>query len=1456
MTERPNTTFSRLTIVLSFFLIVAQTGFAQNPVANFSATPLNGCSPLAVQFTDQSSGAPFSWNWDFGNGQLSTVQNPSVTYTVPGTYTVRLVVRNANGIDEEIKTNYIVVSPSPNAAFTANLTTACAPATIQFTDLSTVPAGAGTIVSWLWDFGDGNTSTQQNPSHTYTTNGFYNITLIITSSSGCQSTASIGRYIRIVSGIDVNFLFTEASTCQAPFLINFSDQSSGPGNLSYSWNFNNGGPGSTLANPSNIVFNAPGTYAVTLNVQSDLGCSGTITKDVTITGKTTAFTYPSTICIGQAVTFQNTSSPAPVSSSWDFGDGTTSAQINPTKTFLTSGTFPVKLVNDYGNCVDSITQNVTVIGQPAVDFMANDSSSCTAPFTVQFTDLSPTATTWFWTFGDGGTSTQQNPSHTYTTGGLFNVTLTITLPGGCTNTITKPQFIQIRDITMAIANAPAGGCIPFTFSPVPAVQSVDNVVSWLWDMGEPGATYTTQFPTHTYTTAGNFTITLTVTTQNGCTETYTLPNGVRTGIRPTVNFSFTPNNTCASTPVQFTDLSVTTPGALVQWDWHFGDGLTSPLQNPEHQYIDTGMMTVTLIVSNNGCLDSAKQTIQVLPPVANFEYTVDCNNRLRVIFRDTSLVNPIYGPITYEWRMGDPANTVFFGLPAPTFTYPAYGTYSVTLIVTNGACSYETTRSIVLTDESPGFTISKNPVCRDEAFTLTATGINPANIREYTWTIGTNVITTTTPLVSYSLAAYGSYDVTLSVEDINGCTSSVTIPNYITVTGPLANFSNGPGACVNRTITFNDLSTPVGGINQWTWNFGDGGGPQTFSAPPFTHSYAETGSYTVSLAVRDNANCIDVITVPNAVVITSPKAGFRADTIYCPLAPLQFVDTSSGSGLTYRWEFGDGGISNLQNPTHSYALGDNQYTVKLVVTDLVGCTDSVTKSGYIRIRSPKAAFDIQDTAGVCLPLVTSFTFRGADYERFYWDFGDGTGSQTMNPSHFYNTYGSFTPKLYLIGPGGCIDSAEATVNTYDPAVHMNFTYTNAVACNTLTTDFNLTVPAGFKFHFSFGDGTIDSSQSLTLNHTYTTPGIYAPRIVVFDKFGCYVIRNNGIITVYGALPLFGKDKDEFCDAAEVFFVNYTLSNDPVASINWSFGDGGTSTQEQPSHLYSGAGTYIVRLTVTTQNSCTSEFTDTVRVYATPVLSIVARDTVCINSTERFVGVVEQADSTLTWQWNLGNGNSQIQNPTVTYTTAGNFNVSLIAKNKLDCADTATHSITVVDLPTATPVASPLTMIAGTSTQLNMNYTGPIVSYTWIPSQRMDCPTCPAPVVNPQFSTDYRVTVTDRYGCRNTGDISVQVICTGQNFFMPNTFSPNGDGSNDVFYPRGTGVFRIKSFRIFNRWGEVVFERREFPVNDAAAGWNGMYKGKKASSDVYVYQLEILCSNGELIRYSGDIALIQ
>jgi PKD repeat protein len=177
-------------------------------VANFSAKSL-GCSPLTVKFTDLSTNIPTSWVWDFGNGQLSSLQNPTVNFSTPGTYTVKLIARNTAGIDEEEKVNYITVFPSPAASFRANITTACVPATIQFTDQSTSPPNGGTYILelefWRWWYFN-----VQNPSHQYTAVDF-TVSLLITSSTGCQVMLQSVDTLGLLT-IDADFVYSQPTT--------------------------------------------------------------------------------------------------------------------------------------------------------------------------------------------------------------------------------------------------------------------------------------------------------------------------------------------------------------------------------------------------------------------------------------------------------------------------------------------------------------------------------------------------------------------------------------------------------------------------------------------------------------------------------------------------------------------------------------------------------------------------------------------------------------------------------------------------------------------------------------------------------------------------------------------------------------------------------------------------------------------------------------------------------------------------------------------------------------------------------------------------------------------------------------------------------------------------------------------------------------------------------------------
>jgi gliding motility-associated-like protein len=616
----------------------------------------------------------------------------------------------------------------------------------------------------------------------------------------------------------------------------------------------------------------------------------------------------------------------------------------------------------------------------------------------------------------------------------------------------------------------------------------------------------------------------------------------------------------------------------------------------------------------------------------------------------------------------------------------------------------------------------------------------------------------------------------------------------------------------------------------------------------------------VKLTVLDNQGCIDTISLADTIFIGQLRTWFYAeyDTI-CPTSSLQFYDSSEGKGLTYLWHFGDGTTSTLQNPTHIYGGSETSYNVELVISDRGGCTDSVTRNRYITTIKPKPAFDIQDTTTICPPIETKFTFRGSDYDSLYWDFGDGFTSTLQNPTHFYNSYGDFEAKLYLVGYGGCLDSVSHMVHVYEPNANTTWTYSPLDACNELTVDFSITTPPGTTFTFLFGDGTYDTSQVKTFQHYYGSPAFYHPTMLLNDAQECQVsVGGPNIIKVIGAEPFFGVDRKKFCDSGVVYFTNYTIGNDPVVTRVWDFGDGSPTTgEENPVHYYDQPGTYVTSQSVTTQTGCSKTIRDTIRVYRTPE-PILNNDTACINEPFTVRGLLAIPDTSISWVWTMGNGTKlTTQDISLTFPDKGTYKLYLQATNLVGCTDTTSADIFVPPTPEINIESQPVIPVT-TGVTLPVTYGEGIATYAWTPAKNLSCTDCPTPYANPTFTTTYKIEVTDVYGCTNLKDITVTVICNGLNYFLPNTFSPNGDGVNDVFAPRGVGLNRINSMKIFNRWGELVFEKMNFLANDRtpSGGWDGTYKGKPASPDVYVYIIEFVCDNAQVVPVKGNVALIR
>ncbi len=412
--------------------------------ADFTATPRSGHAPLEVQFTDLSIGNPAQWDWDFGDGGTSSEEDPSHTYTSPGTYTVSLTVRDAaSNQDTNVRTGYITVTvlPSPPVAqFKADVRQGPAPLTVQFTDLS-----SGSPYMWTWNFGDGDTSIEQNPVHTYESPGTYTVYLSVRNAGGTDTEGKI-NYITVSDAGPQAEFNADVTSGQAPLTVTFTDLSTGNPD-SWTWTFGDG-TSSGLQNPVH-TYAQPGDYTVSLTARNSFGTdTETKTSYITVFGTTVDAEFAADKTSGQApltVTFTDLSTGNPESWEWTFGDGGSSVLQNPVHIYDSPGTYTVSLAveNPYDSGFISKPGFITVTDgpvPPVAGFTADRTSGYT-PLTVQFTDTSAgNPTTWSWLFGDGSSSGQQNPVHTYADPGTYTVRLTVTNEFGG-DTLIRPGYI-------------------------------------------------------------------------------------------------------------------------------------------------------------------------------------------------------------------------------------------------------------------------------------------------------------------------------------------------------------------------------------------------------------------------------------------------------------------------------------------------------------------------------------------------------------------------------------------------------------------------------------------------------------------------------------------------------------------------------------------------------------------------------------------------------------------------------------------------------------------------------------------------------------------------------------------------------------------------------------------------------------------------------------------------------
>lgn len=1222
--------------------------------ARFTPSASSVCVGTPITFTNNSYGDSLTFIWDMGDGSpfiydtalAAATQMPrthTYTYTNPGTYTVSLYVQGYCGRDTLRRT--INVYPYPNVSFTVNQTEACrqgGSASFTFTNTSTGNP-AGTTYSWSFPGGTPSSSTASSPTVTYNAPGTYTVTLTA-NYNGCISQHS--QQVIVHPTPTVDFSVSPGSGC-SPLSVTITNNSPNSPGYTYIWDYGDGSPRDTSYAPAsprsytNSSTTTNQTYTIKLIVISDKGCRDSLTRTITVRPRVIASFTPSSslICEGIAVTFNNTSQGAN-SYSWDFGDGSpTSTATNPTHTYNAPGTYEVILaaVNTITGCRDTARQTIVVEPIPAPTFTAAPAGGC-MPLTVTLTNTTPFDPNYLyiWNYGIMQPETTYTPSApTYTAGGTYTISLEVVTPAGCRRTHTQTINVSPKP-TASFTSDPSvceRGRITFT-------NTSSGATSYLWDFGD-GNTSTAANPSHTYTNPGTYTVQLIAISGASCRDTF--ERSITVYPRPTADFAFTVE--CLGSPTTFTDNST----GAVAWEWDFGDGNTSNLQNPTHTYATPGTRNVRLIVTSaDGCRDTIIKPVPVnATPNPNFSATTAC------LGQATSFTDLTPGtPTSWRWDFGDgsPEATI----QNPTHTYAAPGTYTVKLVVSLGSgCVDSITRSVTVHPvPTAGFTAT-TACARDEAVTFTNTSTGAT---AYQWDFGDGSPISTALNPSHTYTTGGTYTVQLIAINAPGCRDTFT--QAVTVyPKPDIDFT-ATSPCLGSATNFTGTSTEP--LITWQWDFGDG---NTGNGQNVSHTYAAAGNYTVTLIGQTADGCKDTM-VKTVQVRGLPTAAFTAD-MPCFGEPMTFTDQSIDA-VAWSWDFGDGtGTSTQQNPTYTYAAAGT-YTVTLTVLNAVGC--SHTTSQAVTVRPKPTADFTADTA--CWTYPTSFTDASVGAVSWLWDFGDSQSSNQQNPQHTYANPGTYTVTLIVTNAQGCRDTVQKQVLVH-PRPVASFTYDTA--CALRITQFTDATQGAVSFWlWDFGDGNSSTLQNPA--HVYATGGVYTVTLTVGNSVGCTDVYT-APVAVY-TMPAVDFTADTVCVGRATQFVNLTQDSVPVSYV-WLFGDGNASFAQNPRYVYEHPGTYQVTLVATNIHGCDTFITKPVVVAPVPQANFLA-DTACAG----YVTIFTDATQGLvdTWIWNFGDGTvDTVRTSTVShlYPGPGVYVVSMTALFG-ECASTITKGIQVVD----------------------------------------------------------------------------------------------------------------------------------------------------------------------------------
>lgn len=629
---------------------------------------------------------------------FSTDIDPVIDYSIAGQKNIGLRAYGSGGAySEKTKIVDILIDQSSDIAFT--IQNICANNPTDFTSQNT----SGDIVSYSWTFGDAIASSAVNPSHTYSTNGEFEIQLEVTSVNSCKN--NIFKTLKIYNAPNASFNVPAGPICTNNEFTFTGPADTFDGNLSYQWHVNGDlkGDEEILA----YTFPAEGDYNVTLTT-SIPGCSDQAVQVINgvQSGPVIGFTHDLQ-CEDVNISFTNTSSGSISGYSWNLGNGVNTSAANPVTTYPTDAIYNVTLsATGTNGCVSTVSQPIAIYPNPSVDFTITAPVLHCSETPIQFEDrtIQPaqgTLASWNWNFADtgtGNTSGLQNPQHTYKNAGDYNVSLDVTTSFGCTTTKQKSVHID-QSPSSAFTNTLACNNLPANFA-----STGTAVKLWNWKIGDRD--YTTKSPTHTFRAAGDYDASLQVVGTNNCTTT-TLKK-ITVPVPLDVDFSVTKN--CVDENAVLTDIT-TGVDAVASREWKIEQ--TTLNGNPaNYSFKTTGDKSVVLnVTAQSGCQYSKTKSVAIVPrPQANFSPSTEIGSPPITI----DFVNRSSNATSYQWTLPGEAASSETSL---SYDFTALGEYTVELVAANQqGCADKISKTITIGTPVPDVSIMAITTQEDNGF--------------------------------------------------------------------------------------------------------------------------------------------------------------------------------------------------------------------------------------------------------------------------------------------------------------------------------------------------------------------------------------------------------------------------------------------------------------------------------------------------------------------------------------------------------------------------------------------------------------------------------------------------------------------------------------------------------------------------------------------------------------------